>query len=69
VFVKKPLDFENPNYPNHVYKLSKALNGLKQASRAWYDRLKFFLLEHGYVLGSVDKNLFTLQHGNDFLLV
>jgi hypothetical protein len=27
------------------------------------------LLEHGYVMGSVDKTLFTLKHGNNFLLV
>jgi hypothetical protein len=27
------------------------------------------LLEHGYVMGSVDKTLFTLNHGTDFLLV
>jgi hypothetical protein len=52
-----------------VYKLSKALYGLKQASRAWYARLKTFLLEHGYVIGSVDKTIFTLKHGIDFLLV
>jgi hypothetical protein len=52
-----------------VYKLSKALYRLKQASRAWYARLKTFLLEYGYVMGSVDKTLFTLNHGTDFLLV
>jgi hypothetical protein len=37
--------------------------------RAWYARLNTFLLEHGYVMGSVDKTLFTLNHVNDFLLV
>ena len=42
---------------------------LKEASRAWYARLKTFLLEHGYVMGSVDNTLFTLKYGNDFLLV
>jgi hypothetical protein len=52
-----------------VYKLSKALYGLKQVPQAWYARLKTFLLEHGYVMGSVDKTLFTLNHGTDFLLV
>jgi hypothetical protein len=69
VFVRQPLGFENPKYPNRLYKLSKALYGLKQASRAWYARLKTFLLEHGYVMGSVDKALFTLNHGTAFLLV
>jgi hypothetical protein len=52
-----------------VYKFSKALYGLKQALRDWYVRLKMFLLEHGYVIGSVDKTLFTLNHDTDFLLV
>jgi hypothetical protein len=68
VLVKQPPGFENPKYPNRVYKLSKALYDLKQAPRAWYTRLKSFLLEYGYVMGSVDKTLFTLKHGNDFLL-
>jgi hypothetical protein len=52
-----------------VHKLSKALYRLKQAPWAWYDRLKTFLLDHGYAMGSVDKTLFTLNHGIDFLLV
>jgi hypothetical protein len=69
VYVRQPLGFESPKYSDRVYKLSKALYGLKQASRAWYAKLKTFLLEHGYVMGSVDKTLFTLNHGTDFLLV
>jgi hypothetical protein len=69
VFVRQPLGFENPKYPNRVYKLSKALYMLKQVLRAWYARLKTFLLEHGYVMGSVDNTLFTLKYGNDVLLV
>jgi hypothetical protein len=52
-----------------VYKLSKALCKLKQALRVWYARRKTFLLEHGYVMWSVDKTLFTLNHVTDFLLV
>jgi hypothetical protein len=28
-----------------------------------------FLLDHGYVMGNVDRTLFTLKHDNDFLLV
>jgi hypothetical protein len=69
VYVRQPLGFESPKYLDRVYKLSKALYGLKQAPRAWYARLKIFLLEHGYVMGSVDKTLFTLNHDTDFLLI
>jgi hypothetical protein len=28
-----------------------------------------FFLEHGYVMESVNKTIFTLNHGTDFLLV
>jgi hypothetical protein len=32
-------------------------------------RLQILLLDHGYVMGSIDKTFFTLKHGIDFLLV
>jgi hypothetical protein len=69
VFVRHALGFENSKYPNRVYKLSKVLYGLKQALQTWYARLNTFLLEHGYVMGSVDKIIFTLNHGTNFLLI
>jgi hypothetical protein len=69
VYVRQPIGFENLKYPNRVYKLSKVLYGLKQASWTWYARLKSFLLEHEYVIGYIDKTLFTLNHVTDFLLV
>jgi hypothetical protein len=69
VFVRQPPGFKNPKCPNRVYNLSKALYEIKQVARAWYVSLKIFLLEHGYVMGRVDKTLFTLKHDNDFLLI
>ena len=39
VYVEQPPAFIDPKYPNHVFKLKKTLCGLRQASRAWYDRL------------------------------
>jgi hypothetical protein len=61
--------FKNSKYPNRVYKLSKALYRLKQTPWTWYVRLKTFLLEHEYVMESVEKTLFNLNHGTNFLLV
>jgi hypothetical protein len=69
VYVRQPPGFENPKYPDRVYTLLKALYEVKQASRVWYARLKSFLLEHVYEIGSVDKTIFTLKHCTDFLLV
>nr|GFC34135.1 retrovirus-related Pol polyprotein from transposon TNT 1-94 [Tanacetum cinerariifolium] len=39
VYVRQPDGFVDPDNPNHVYKLKKALYGFKQALRAWYDML------------------------------
>ena len=59
VYIDQPPVFEDPRYPNHVYRLSKALYGLKQAPRAWYERLWDFLIEKGFTIGKVDTTLFT----------
>jgi hypothetical protein len=59
VFLKQPLGFENPKFPNHVYKLDKALYALKQAPRAWYEHLKELLVDRGFEIGVIDPTLFT----------
>ncbi|GJY43105.1 retrovirus-related pol polyprotein from transposon TNT 1-94 [Tanacetum coccineum] len=46
VYVSQPPGFVDFEKPNHVFKLKKALYGLKQAPKAWYNRLKVFLLDH-----------------------
>ncbi|XP_031262378.1 uncharacterized protein LOC116120572 [Pistacia vera] len=48
VYVEQSTDFQDPHKPDHVFRLKKALYGSKQASRAWYERLTTFLLEHNY---------------------
>ncbi|WVZ63945.1 hypothetical protein U9M48_013535 [Paspalum notatum var. saurae] len=69
VYVRQPPSFESARFLDRVYKLRKALYSLKQAPRAWYARLKSFLLKFGFVMGSVDKTLFLLSHGGDTLIV
>jgi hypothetical protein len=59
VYVEQPPGFEDPKHPNHVYKLRKELNGLKQAPRARNECLKEFLLKQGFEIGKVDATLFT----------
>ncbi|GJT21848.1 putative reverse transcriptase domain-containing protein [Tanacetum coccineum] len=54
---------------DHVYRLKKALYSLKQAPRAWYDKLPSFLIEHGFTKGIVDPTLFTRRQGEDILLI
>jgi len=58
-----------PSFQTEFTNIQKALYGLKQAPRAWYDRLKNFLLAQGFKMGCVDKTLFLMRSGSDFLLV
>ncbi|GJS56390.1 retrovirus-related pol polyprotein from transposon TNT 1-94 [Tanacetum coccineum] len=69
VFVSQPDGFVDPNFPNLVYCLKKALYGLKKAPRAWYDKLSSFLIEHYFTKGIVDLTLFTRRNEDDILLV
>jgi hypothetical protein len=68
VYVEHPPGFEDPSFPNHVYKLHKVLYGLKQAPRAWYECLKEFLLENGFEIGKADSTLFIQRNRNDILI-
>nr|GFB34747.1 retrovirus-related Pol polyprotein from transposon TNT 1-94 [Tanacetum cinerariifolium] len=63
VYVSQPNGFVDPNNPNHVYKLKKALY------RTWYDMLSSFLISQYFSKGLVDPTLFIRRNGNNLLLV
>ncbi|GJU23118.1 putative ribonuclease H-like domain-containing protein [Tanacetum coccineum] len=54
VYVCQPPGFEDPEFPNRVYKVEKALYGLHQAPKAWYETLSTYLLENGFLRGRSD---------------
>ncbi|GKE11960.1 retrovirus-related pol polyprotein from transposon TNT 1-94 [Tanacetum coccineum] len=69
VYVAQPsgfIDFEKSNY---VYKLKKALYGLKQDPKAWYDKLKAFLIKHAYLMRMVHNTLFTKNSKSHLIIV
>ena len=69
VYVEQPPGFENKEHSNHVFKLSKALYGLRQAPRAWYERLSSFLLKNGFQRGTTEITLFIKNSNYSFILV
>ncbi|GJW69276.1 putative ribonuclease H-like domain-containing protein [Tanacetum coccineum] len=58
VYVCQPPGFEDPDFPDRVYEVEKALYGLHQAPRAWYETLSTYLLDNGFQRGKIDKTLF-----------
>ncbi|KAI3827765.1 hypothetical protein L1987_01848 [Smallanthus sonchifolius] len=69
VYVTQHPGFEDPHNINKVYKLDKALYGLHQAPRAWYETLSKHLLSNGFDRGQIDSTLFIRKAGGDILLV
>ncbi|GKE89337.1 putative ribonuclease H-like domain-containing protein [Tanacetum coccineum] len=69
VYVCQPLGFEDPDHPDKVYKVVKALYGLHQAPRAWYDTLANYLLCNGFQRGKIDQTLFIKRKKGHILLV
>nr|GEX86701.1 hypothetical protein [Tanacetum cinerariifolium] len=69
VYICQPLGIEDPDFPNKVYKVEKALYGLHQAPRAWYETLSTYLLDNGFQRGKIDKTLYIRRHKGDILLV
>nr|GEV55234.1 hypothetical protein [Tanacetum cinerariifolium] len=62
VYVCQPPGFKDPDFPDRVYKVEKALYGLHQALKAWYETLSTYLLDNGFQTGKIDKTLFIKRH-------
>ncbi|GJU17788.1 putative ribonuclease H-like domain-containing protein [Tanacetum coccineum] len=69
VYVCQPPGFDDPEFPDIVYKVEKELYGLHQALRAWYETLSTYLLDNGFQRGQIDKTLFIKIIKSDILLV
>jgi hypothetical protein len=51
-----------------VYKLSKALYGLMQAPRAWYEYLRDFIITNGFKVGKANPTRFTKTIAKDLFI-
>jgi hypothetical protein len=68
VYVEQPPGSEDSEYPSHVYNVSKAFYGLKQALRAGYECLRDFLITNGFKVGKADPTLFTKTIAKDLFI-
>jgi hypothetical protein len=68
LYVEQTPGFKDYKKLNHIYKLKKALYGLKHAPRACCERLRNFLLSKGFKMDKVDTTLFTKRIGKDLFV-
>lgn len=59
--MQQPPGFIHPEKPHHVCCLKKSIYGLKQAPRAWFQTLRKFLCDYGFVNSKSDSSLFILR--------
>ncbi|CAH9081524.1 unnamed protein product [Cuscuta europaea] len=70
VFVEQPEGFVKKGEERKVYKLKKALYALKQAPRAWYNKIDSFFLSKGFNKSENEPTLYVKKQGtNDFIIV
>lgn len=64
VYCEQPSSFVDPLRPEYVCKLHKALYGVKQAPRAWFQRFANHLISLGFVNCKSDTSLFVYHRGS-----
>ena len=69
VYVTQPRGFEKEGEEHKVYKLSKALYGLRQAPRAWYARLSIYLVKLGFTKCPFEHAVYMKHENNEVLIV
>ena len=57
--------YRNSKLPDHVCRLRKALYGLEQAPRAWYQRFAVYISTLGFLSSRSNSSLFTFHHGSE----
>ncbi|CAL8993048.1 unnamed protein product [Prunus brigantina] len=64
VYMRQPVGFVDPTYPDHVCRLRRSLYGLKQAPRAWFHCFFSHLLRLGFIASQSDSSLFVYTQGS-----
>lgn len=61
-YIKQPFSFESHNFSNYVFKL-------KQALKAWYERLNKFLILKGFNMSKIDSTLFLKYKNHNLIII
>ena len=68
MYLQQPQGYVRKNNEHKVYKLQKAIYGLKQALRAWYSRIEAYFTKEGFVRSKTEHTLFVKEQGKEKVL-
>ncbi|CAN0086655.1 unnamed protein product, partial [Heterosigma akashiwo] len=68
-YVRQPPGYVDPEHPDKVWKLNKALYGLRQSPRVWYMELHDHLLLLGFQRSGHESCLYVRREGGSELMV
>lgn len=69
VYVKQPQGYQKKGEEDKVYKLRKALYGLRQTPRAWYSKIESYFLKEGFEKCPLEHTLFIKVGENGMILI
>jgi hypothetical protein len=61
IYMKQPVGFEDPCYPDMVWALQKDLYGLKQVGNIWNTAIHKYILELDFKRTSADLCVYTIS--------
>ena len=67
VYISQPQGLHDLDFSNHVCRLQKAIYGLKEAIKPWYQELHDFLLYLGLTVSREDTSLFIYSQGDTLI--
>ena len=70
VYMKLPPGYSHPpRFPHRVFRLWRALYGVKQAPRAWFAKFSTTISHHGFSSSSFDTALFLRRSGHGITIL
>lgn len=69
VYIQQPKGYEVEGEEEKVYKLHKALYGLRQAPRAWFSRIEEYFIKEGFLKSPNEETLFLKANDQGNILM
>ncbi|GJY15084.1 putative RNA-directed DNA polymerase [Tanacetum coccineum] len=69
IYMEQPEGYVDPNYPNGVCKLQRAIYGLKQASRQWNKRFDEEIKKFGFIQNRDEPCVYRKASGSDVVFL